>query len=262
MYLDRFVFRHLGLPGCWLESAGAAGWLVSATTARWRNEGEEQASAGSRIVVPPPDKKRERGRQLIFLREERNAWQGFGIGLGMYVGKIVQLCNYELVRSKKFKVLGCWQGSLDVQDLRVGKVIGKIRRCVGLTRQGCGLDVGKTKAKIKLSVGSMLKYSKCWKQAKIILSVRMLSWQLIHHGGRSGTRLMETSEWWRERSGDGGACRRLFMIECEKEATLASGEENEVGEGAVMAVKRFFSQFWWCGGLGCCFCGGWRRKEK
>ncbi|KAH0724354.1 hypothetical protein KY284_000219 [Solanum tuberosum] len=39
-----------GLPGCWLESAGAAGWLVSATAARRRNEGEEQAAAAS---LPP-----------------------------------------------------------------------------------------------------------------------------------------------------------------------------------------------------------------
>ncbi|KAG5624392.1 hypothetical protein H5410_009610 [Solanum commersonii] len=48
----------------------------------------------------------------------------------------------------------------------------------------------------------------------------------------------------------------------EREVTLASGEENEVGEGAVMAVKRFFGRIWWCGVLGCCFCGDWRRKEK
>ena len=55
----------------------------------------------------------------------------------------------------------------------MGRVIGKTRRYVGLARQGCGLDVGKAEAEIKLSVGSMLKYSKCWKQAEIILSVGM-----------------------------------------------------------------------------------------
>ncbi|KAG5609373.1 hypothetical protein H5410_020654 [Solanum commersonii] len=60
----------------------------------------------------------------------------------------------------------------------------------------------------------------------------------------------------------GGARHHCFAVECEREATLASGEENEVGEGVVMAVKRFFSQIWWCGDLGYCFCRGWRRKEK
>ncbi|KAH0751965.1 hypothetical protein KY290_006553 [Solanum tuberosum] len=63
----------------------------------------------------------------------------------------------ELVNGKEFKTLGCWQGSLNVQGLRVGKVVGKTRRYVGLARQGCGLDVGKTEVEIKLSVGSMLK---------------------------------------------------------------------------------------------------------
>ena len=90
-----------------------------------------------------------------------------GIGLGMHGGRTMQ---------QRFKVLGCWQGSLDVQDLRVRRLVGKRRRGVSLTRQGRGLDVGKTKAEIKLSVGSMLvleadlnnskccnklKYSKC-----------------------------------------------------------------------------------------------------
>lgn len=65
-----------------------------------------------------------------------------------------------------------------------------------------------------------------------------------------------------ERGGIGGACHQCIAVKCEREATLTSGEENELGEGAVMAVKRFFGQIWWCGGLGCCFCGGWRRKEK
>ncbi|WMV53595.1 hypothetical protein MTR67_046980 [Solanum verrucosum] len=65
----------------------------------------------------------------------------------------------------------------------------------------------------------------------------------------------------RERSGAGGARHNCFAVECEREVTLACGEENEVGEGAVMVVKRFFGQIWWCSGLGCCFCGGWRRKE-
>ncbi|KAG5570502.1 hypothetical protein H5410_060268 [Solanum commersonii] len=90
------------------------------------------------------------------------------------------------------------------------------------------------------------------------------SWQLIHRGGRKWTTRWRplNRNGVRERSGAGGARHHCFAVECEREATLASGEENEVGEGAIMAVKRFFGQIWWCGGLGCCFCGGWRRKEK
>ncbi|KAG5600994.1 hypothetical protein H5410_032364 [Solanum commersonii] len=34
-------------------------------------------------------------------------------------------------------------------------------------------------------------------------------------------------------------CHHCLAVECEREVTLASGEENEVGEGAVMAVKRW-----------------------
>lgn len=46
-------------------------------------------------------------------------------------------------------------------------------------------------------------------------------------------------------------------ISVRQEATLASGEENEMGEDMVMAVKRFFG---WCNDLGCYFCGDWRSK--
>lgn len=45
--------------------------------------------------------------------------------------------------------------------LTCARSVGKTRRGVVLTRQGCGLDVGKTRAVVKLSVGSILKYSKC-----------------------------------------------------------------------------------------------------
>ncbi|KAH0693736.1 hypothetical protein KY285_020833 [Solanum tuberosum] len=48
----------------------------------------------------------------------KDLWHGkdLGMGLGMYVGKIVQ---------QRFKVLGCWQGSLDVQGVRVGRVVAR-----------------------------------------------------------------------------------------------------------------------------------------
>ncbi|KAG5601593.1 hypothetical protein H5410_032963 [Solanum commersonii] len=80
---------------------------------------------------------------------------------------------------------------------------------------------------------------------------------------KADQRLPETTEsqWRGETSGAGGARHHCFAVECEREATLASGEENEVGEGAVMVVKRFFCHNWWCNGLGCCFCRGWKRKK-
>ncbi|KAG5615001.1 hypothetical protein H5410_014825 [Solanum commersonii] len=68
---------------------------------------------------------------------------------------------------------------------------------------------------------------------------------MIHRRGRKRTsarRRPLNHSGVRERSGAGGARHHCFAVECEREATLASGEENEVGEGAVMAVKRFFSQ--------------------
>lgn len=60
-----------------------------------------------------------------------------------------------------------------------------------------------------------------------------------------------------------GARHHCFAIDrCEREVTQASGEENEQGESKVMAVKGFFVQIWWCGGLGCYFCGVERGKKS
>ncbi|KAG5575707.1 hypothetical protein H5410_055841 [Solanum commersonii] len=68
--------------------------------------------------------------------------------------------------------------------------------------------------------------------------ISFISWPLIHRGGRKWTnahRRPLNRRGVRERSGVGGARHHNFAIECEREATLASGEENEVemktGEG-------------------------------
>ncbi|WMV25446.1 hypothetical protein MTR67_018831 [Solanum verrucosum] len=98
-----------------------------------------------------------------------------GIGLGMYVGKTVQLCNYELVTSKRIQ--GAWvlARQLGCRRLMCGKVVGKTRRFVGLTRQDDALS--------RLSMGSVAHVEEERKELA----------KDVHWLARRGVRLMSIS---------------------------------------------------------------------